>query len=368
MDLRTKLIFAFVATSLASMALLGWFSYVESRDMLREATVRQLESLASARAEDLGVIVEALQNEVRLIQSRTALREQVAAFPRRPDPSREAIQRIIDDAQASVDNITGISVFDIEGELIARNGLPPDGDRLLGTNRAGATVTRFFEGPGGVITAELEASLQLDGALVGSLATEVAVGRLVGIAGNYEGLGETGELLLVAEFEEGWVTFLSPLRHRRTDRLPVVPKAEVSEAVRMALAGEEGFLEGTLDYRGERVWAAVEGMPQLPVGLVVKVDEEEELLPIRELRDRLLRAALSVAALAILGGALVGAWLALPIRALRDVVQSIREGDVEQRADTSGEDEVSFLAECFNRLMDDIHGPGHPPKHDGEDP
>jgi hypothetical protein len=196
----------------------------------------------------------------------------------------------------------------------------------------------------------------------------VEVGRLVRIAGNYEGLGETGEMLLVTEFEEGRVTFLGPLRHRETDRLLVLPKDEASHAVRMALAGRDTLMIGTLDYRDARVWAAVQGMPGLSVGLVVKVDEEEELAPIRELRSRLLRVGLSAAALAILTGALVGALLARPIRDLWEVVRGIRDGNTELRANPRGEDEVSFLAECFNKLMDDVHGPaqGTTPDHTEE--
>lgn len=356
MDLRTKLIFAFVATALASMLLLGWFSYVESGDMLRNSTAEQLESLASARAGDLAVIVQGLENEVGLIRSRTQLRRSVESYPREPEVSRRLVQTILDDAQSGIDHIRGIAVFDVYGELIARTGTPPDSSRLLGTSRDGPTSTRFFEGPDMEITAELEAPLELDGRIVGSLAAEVEVGRLVRIAGNYGGLGETGEMLLVAEFEEGEVTVLGPLRHRETVRLPVVPKSEVSEAVRMAVEGEDGFFDGMPDYRGVPVWAAVRGMPQFPVGLVVKVDEEEELAPVRELRSRLLRVGLSVAALAILTGALVGALLARPIRDLREVVRGIRDGNTDLRADTSGEDEVSFLAESFNKLMDDVHG------------
>ncbi len=360
MDLRTKLIFAFVVTALASMLLLGWFSYVESRDMLRDSTARQLETLASARVGDLAVIVQGLQNEVRLIRSRTRLRQELAAYPRRPASAAAEIQQILEDAESSVGNVTGITVFDVQGQPIARAGRIPDTTRFLGSYEDGVTRTRFYEDPALEVTVETRAPLEFEGEVVGDLASQVAVGRLVSIAGEYEGLGDTGEMLLVAEFAPGRVTFLNPFRHSTSDRLPVLAKDEVSEAVRMALAGEDGFLEGMLDYRGVRVWAAVEGMPEYPVGLIVKVDEEEELAPIRELRDRLLRVGLSVAALAILTGALVGALLARPVRDLREVVQGIRDGDTDLRADIGGEDEVSFLAESFNKLMDDVQR--SPPK------
>jgi nitrogen fixation/metabolism regulation signal transduction histidine kinase len=73
---------------------------------------------------------------------------------------------------------------------------------------------------------------------------------------------------------------------------------------------------------------------------------------------------LSAAALAILMGALVGAVLARPIRKLWEVVRGIRDGKTDLRASIRGEDEVSFLAECFNKLMDDVHGPPPTPPQD----
>ena len=85
-----------------------------------------------------------------------------------------------------------------------------------------------------------------------------------------------------------------------------------------------------------------------------KVDVEEELRPVAELRERLVKVGLSVAALAILAGGLMGSLMARRLRRLNDVVRMVREGEDGLRANEAGEDEVSFLAESFNRLMDHI--------------
>lgn len=71
MDIRTKLIFACVITSLASMLMLGAFFYGAAAEMLRSISARQLDALASARAQDFALIGEAWVDAVRLIQSRT---------------------------------------------------------------------------------------------------------------------------------------------------------------------------------------------------------------------------------------------------------------------------------------------------------
>jgi HAMP domain-containing protein len=361
MDLRTKLIFAFVATSLASMLVLGAFSYGESAAALRNASAEQLESLAAARARDLSTIAEALREQVRLIQSRTNLRVQVAGYAEDPDEARPVIQRIIDDAEQSADIVTGITVYDARDEIIARSGAEHASYRLLGTlDRGEGTLTRYYERPDRTLATVMEAPLAVEGRVVGRIASELAVGSFVDLAGSYVGLGETGEMLLPVELTPGFVTFLNPLRHLESDSLVVLPLEEASLPVQMALRGEEGVVQDVPDYRGVPVWAAVRTLGDPPVGLVVKVDAAEERAPVAALRRRLIRVGLAVAALAILAGSLVGTLMARRLRRLNDLVRMVRDGDHHLRASEAGEDEVSFLSESFNRLMD--HMQNRPPQ------
>lgn len=361
MDLRTKLIFAFVAISLASMFVLGAVSYGEAAAALQRASARQLASLATTRANDLAVIAEALREQVGLIQSRTNLRTQVAAYAEDPDAARPVIQRIIEDAERSAEIVTRITVSDAEGEVIARAGQAHLDYRLLGTlDRGDGTVTRYFERPDRRLATVMEAPLVFEGRVVGRVASELAVGSIVDLAGSYEGLGETGEMLLPIELNPGFVTFLNPLRHLDADSLVVLPRDQASLPVRMALDGIEGLVQDVPDYRGVPVWAAVRTLGDPPVGLVVKVDAAEELAPVAELRQRLIRVGLSVAALAILAGSLVGTLMARRLRRLNEVVRRVRTGERDLRAEENGEDEVSFLAESFNRLMD--HMQDRPPR------
>ena len=198
------------------------------------------------------------------------------------------------------------------------------------------------------------APLVLDGRVVGRIESELAVGSWLNLAGSSEGLGETGEMLVPMQFDSGFVTFLTPLRHMESDSLVVLPLDSVSLSIRMALNRESGLVQDSTDYRGVKVWAAVRPIHDLATGVVVKVDVEEELRPVAELRERLVKVGLSVAALAILAGGLMGSLMARRLRRLNDVVRMVREGEDGLRANEAGEDEVSFLAESFNRLMDHI--------------
>ena len=75
MDLRTKLVFALVAVALGSMIALGGFMYVFTSRQLKDSRLEQLDGLATSMKEGMDQIAEGWEDRVRLIASRTELRE-----------------------------------------------------------------------------------------------------------------------------------------------------------------------------------------------------------------------------------------------------------------------------------------------------
>ncbi|MCX8117879.1 MAG: PAS domain S-box protein [Desulfobacterota bacterium] len=91
----------------------------------------------------------------------------------------------------------------------------------------------------------------------------------------------TAETLLVRR-EGTDVLFLNELRHQKETalslRLPIVGRQTVAGK---AVQGMEGVIE-EVDYRGEKVLAAMRPIPGSPWYLIAKVDQEEIYAPIRE--------------------------------------------------------------------------------------
>lgn len=199
-------------------------------------------------------------------------------------------------------------------------------------------------------------SLVVDGDVVGGMEIVFDANDLDRVASNYTGLGETGEVIVVTRTKNDKVLVLNRLRHESQLAGPgEILVSQMSDPVSRVLAGESDiFIENAIDYRGERVWAATRYMAELGWGLVVKVDASEEGERANFLRDTMFDIALALSAFAIIGGTLLGFYLARPIHDLAVLVERMRHGELDLRASLEGDDEIAYLGESVNALLDHL--------------
>ena len=136
----------------------------------------------------------------------------------------------------------------------------------------------------------------------------------------HHGLGETGEILVLRQTAD--VTeILLRRRHTDVDRpSPITMKAGVAEPSRRAVAGETGTIIGR-DYRGERVLAAYQPVPDSDLAVVAKVD-------IGEIRAPFLR---TVAIVCAAGALLIGIGAATLFAVSRSFTRQLMEGETRFR-------------------------------------
>jgi signal transduction histidine kinase len=98
--------------------------------------------------------------------------------------------------------------------------------------------------------------------------------QILEVFGTFGTFGETGELILARrEYDE--IVWLVEHRHMEGEISHATSfGSHLAEPMRRALSGESGTLVG-LDYRGERVLAAYESIPELGWGVVAKIDVAE---------------------------------------------------------------------------------------------
>ncbi|MDH3685324.1 MAG: HAMP domain-containing protein [Myxococcales bacterium] len=361
MDFRTKFIFTFVAVALGSMLALGAFTYDAVRDRLRALALRQLDAVAEGKKQDLERVITAWRDRVQLLANVPRMRDGLPLLPDEADEAVPVIEAILRDALGSSRALRGITLYRPDGYPIASAGLAPsDEERLHPATFFGADAPvayqNVFHDPGGELVVAFVAPIRREGRKVGAIKVLLAATELVSVTEDYTGLGETGETLMALGTEDGGALVVNPLRHdpEASLRREIAPEREDDPLIR-AVRGEGGVWdEGMRDYRGQHVWAATRTLEEFGWGLVVKIDAAEESLVIAELRDTMIRLALSLSAFAIVAGALLGLYFSRPIHELADVVRRFGAGEEDLRAEPGGEDEIALLARSFNEMADEL--------------
>lgn len=364
MDIRTRLALALVSVALLSMLLLGTFAYQVASDMFQDITERQLDALAETKQQDLEQVIASWQNQVRLIRSRTQLRIQLNDLQAsNNETSLPEIKRILEDAQESTANVQRITIFDRSGKEVASAGSATRGAVASGSSDLlGITYSGFYIGTDDQPKVVFSSAMELNDDQIGSIEIIFNVVNVEELASNYRGLGKSGETLIVGYDQTGALVLLHALRHS-DDQPKWQPPPDF---IQTAIAGTaRTYTENAVDYRGKSVWAATRYVENVNWGLVVKVDADEETQRARDFREDMIDLALALGAFAVVGGTMLGFYLARPIRDLAHTVDRIKHGETSLRLDEQSDDEVGLLAAALNDFLDQLDANKVPPDNDG---
>lgn len=373
MDIRTKLVFALVSVALGSMLALGLAMYGGVAGQIEARTLDQLTGLAAFKVESLEGIVTGWRDRVSLLASRTELRTAVREYARTGDPViAGGIERALTDARAAAPIFVRLQVHDVAGGRLAGVWAGTEGplETVEVRPHDGSGEPRFegvhFPPDGGLPTVTFTAPLSIDDETVGYLRAVLTTEHVAELSANYEGLGATGETMIVTRDGEA-ARVLHPVRSAPATEGPAVERVAGADPgapglrisapgpARSSLDGSRRpYAGGVVDYRGQEVWATTDFLSDLDWGVVVKVDAAEMRQPIVDFRDDLARLAVTLAAFAILVGTVLGIRFAQPIHVLAGAANRIREGDLDARAGIDREDEVGLLARTFDDMADEL--------------
>jgi len=346
-------VFALVAVALGSMLALGFVLFMTADEALREGRLAQLDGLAESRKDAVQQIVSGWRDRVRLIASRTQLRESLRVHARASDAEVSArIHRILEDVLEAVDVVEAVVVYDTDGRVVAFTGA------LDGPSAPAEPWTAPSSGEVALVRLDLAAPdrprvalatrLVLEGEPVGSMWVVLDAHPLLELTTDRTSLGVSGETVLVLPGPGGTLHAL-----RSSGLEPATPESD--PMVRLAAEGADGTRwRSVTDASGAPVWVATRNIPELGWTLVVKVDAAEARAPVFAFRDRLVRIALSLAAFAILVGTVLGLWFARPIHDLAEGARRVGSGELHARAEIHSEDEVGLLARTFNEMTAEL--------------
>ncbi len=363
------------------MVLLGAFAYQTSSDLLKESSIRQLDAVAESKARDLVKVKQGWKDQLTLIRNGSELQAILNAYQAGDTESLRQLTHLVDHAAAAVQNVEQITLTDVNGNTMSWGDAPDYGEIPLPTKSGEIKHGGSFMDEQGEVRVVFSTLLTrsehshdnmrlisgnpVDTEIVGHMEIVFDTDDLDTVTDDYTGLGETGEVVLVALRDNDTVIVLNSPRHIGSMQSRIIPLAETSEVVQTVLSGESRvFLDGFNDYRGEKVWAATRFLPEFNWGLIVKVDASEEGLRADALLDAMFDIGIALSAFAIIGGTFMGFYLARPIHELAVLVGRVRAGETNLRASFDGDDEIAYLAESLNELLDHVRA-GSPPEDPG---
>ncbi len=189
------------------------------------------------------------------------------------------------------------------------------------------------------------------GKVIGTLALQMNLDKLIAVTNDTTGLGNTGETVL-AQLDGGDALYVGALRHIQNAAFHYrVQLDKVAHPMQTAIAG--GHDKGiTRDYAGVEIIGAWRYLPALHWGMVVKMDTAEAFAPLYRLQQLSLVALGTLLLVAGLVALLFGRALIAPIRQLIIATERIAGGDLSRRAPLDGCDEFRQLAVSFNTMTE----------------
>lgn len=191
----------------------------------------------------------------------------------------------------------------------------------------------------------------MDGSrLLGVLAIQISQESVNKLTGDYSGLGETGEVVIVEHAGDDTVV-VAPLRNTQAKPLQMKFPRSVDVPMHLALNGETG-VGIRRDYRGKEVLAAWGYMPRAGWGIVVKIDADEVFKPVKQMQQWSVGVLIVLLALTGVVALWLGRSIASPVNALTRASGEIAAGNLDKRISYAGNDELGDLAGSFNRMAD----------------
>jgi adenylate cyclase len=340
------LVTAVAGAGLTTAALLGLWGYVQGEKILFGQFVMHMETL--------GMVVE---KEIRDDVADTLKRLERLAREIAPDSARQRpgnLREALSAVQAFDPALLQINIRDGQGALVLSTVVTSEAEPAP---RVGAAFA--LEGKAYVSEPYVSPMFKR---YVLSLAVPVR-GPDGGIRGaltaRYDIQQEFGDLLAPARFgRTGYVVLLDQggriLAH--PDSALIGQDLSSYPAVQGALDGRRGWVRAMNRAGVERlfVYQPLENpatVARKPWVLLTEVDPDEALAPFAALHTQFLLALVALAVACLLVASQVAFSIRGPLARLFRFVKAVREGDLTQRAQITGRDEIAELATALNEMV-----------------
>ena len=371
MSIKLKLIYTFSLILFSTAFIIATTSYFSAKETLIQSRISQMESIADSEADTIRKFFQNINIDTQIAQHYYSVQHGLPLLSKNIESAKQGeLNHIYENIDAQfmpifkshkyenvllVDkdakivyskeykdhNFIGVELDDYLYDIFDEGSIDIHFSEVLKKSSTDKYLTMYVSAP----------IFDFDGDFSGVLIFKIRLLKIYDLI-NATSEGSTQEIIL-GRMEENEILMLSELKVE--NKTLIGGKVKLNEALFEAINAHNGSGE-IVDYRNKKVfaaWRAIHPTLNKRWGLVVKIDQEEALQPIRKLARTLLQITLILFSIMVLIIIFISNRITKPILELIKSVKHITVGQYNFRIDkTDGKDEVSSLARNFNIMLE----------------
>ena len=364
MKIRSQLIVYFLVISLIPLIIIGIFNYISAEQLLKKEILNKLENIATLGEKNIENVIEGNFEKIKLISTSLQLKIELDKYNSNIDRNKSQISmnNIINPIKSAIKNVEDISIRDLTGMIVASTNNSAIGknhttDKLFIQDKLQNDVSIFFKDKDNKIKSYVGSPLIHDGKLLGVVTAIYNLENLLSIFQTYEGLGKTGEFILVQKNDNGdGVLFMNLLRFDSGTAFNLnISKDQINTPIIQSLLKNEKTFTDTLDYRGIPVLAVTRYLESIDWGLVTKIDKLEAFTPLENLKYVTIINGILVGILVIIASLIIGKSISNPIQKLMAASKNISQGKFDKSISIiGGSEEIKELSNQLDNMRQNI--------------
>jgi len=358
LKIQIKLFIAIVAITVPILVFSGVYSYIVAEQEITEDILDELDTVATI--EKLRVSEAVDRNFERLdgIKSRTQLRISLENYLESKNiQDQDIINENLVDAKLSIPGIINLHILDSNGLVIFSTT-----DIYIGESFLNSPIFKnsHYENTITVISEDQDPILYISGPLrsgndfFGIMVIETNNDLLKKITQESITFGNSGEIIISTKNDNGDAQIITPLLHADHTQI-IIPKENLNDPITHSLMQHQTTFSDSVDYHGETALSATRYIEETGWGLTVIFDKQEVLAPLLKIQFIILLSVIFVVMVAIITSLLISNSISKPIQRLQNTTKQIAKGNLLEKIEISGSDEIKNLASDINSMQKSLN-------------
>ena len=335
---------------LVPLLIVGTAAYTTIKDELTREKVDELASIANKQEQKISGQLLVKQEEAVKVTDRFDLQTAMERYRlSNGKDGGEEMRSILLNRKVETPGIQALYVSDLGGTVVAStisNGagkkLVPQEYSIEANQESAVTLKKDFND--GINKLYITVKVIINRKEAGFLTAVFRVDDIAAVVKDYTGLGSTGETVVAAEDNNHTAIALFPLRFDNEAAL----NKDVDSLQLFANLATPNYT--STDYRGQQVIVVPKAAAFANWVIATKIDKNEMLAPVAQLRSALIAIIIVSSATLILSAAYSSRFFSRPILSIADVSKRIGKGDFSARTNLKRSDEIGTLADSINAM------------------